>query len=356
MSLASAPAAIKSTAYNLVRSSGLSTIVALSRWRQKRLLILCYHGISQADEHESNTDLYLPPTLFRDRMQMLRAGGYRVLPLADGVKRLSSGTLPEKAVSITFDDGFVDYYRVAAPILREFGYPATVYVSTRYVEAQLPAFPPILSYVLWKGKGQEAESHGLVSDGHPLRTRTKRDRDDSLARLVAATSGKSPEACDDVAAELAQRLHVDYAAIKARRLFHLMTPDEIAETATGLTDIQLHTHRHVQPRDPEAFHREISDNREALSRLGIPSERLAHFCYPMGETRPELPGWLAGAGIVSATTCVPGIASKESNQLLLPRFIDTQGVSRSKFEAWVSGVAALLPGRHATASNGAGHA
>jgi peptidoglycan/xylan/chitin deacetylase (PgdA/CDA1 family) len=315
------------------------------------LLILCYHGVSQVDEHDGCPELYMPADLFRRRMASLREGGYEVLSLPEGVSRLNAGTLPPRAVAITFDDGFVDFSRIAYPILREFGYPATVYVSTQYVQKQFPVFPPILAYILWRARGREADGRGFVSDGLPLKTATALDRSETFRRLVAAVGSSEGAAMTDPvnrdahAAGLAERLGVDYDEIKRRRLFHLMTELELAELEDALVDVQLHTHKHLQPRDRQQFAREIAENRRVLESAGIPEARLRHYCYPNGEVRPELTGWLRELQVRSATTCVPGIAGNDSESLLLPRFVDTQDVTPLKFEAWLCGAAALLPQR-----------
>ena len=308
---------------------------------------LCYHGVSQADEHEGTRELYLPAERFRHRMSAIRDGGYHVLPLSEALDRLTAGTLPPRAVSLTFDDGFVDFLRVAYPILSEFALPATVYVSTEYVEHQFPVFPPILLYLLWRARGQSASGDGIVADGARLETRTEGERETTYRRILKTLhlmNLESPEQRDDFAARLADRLNVDYVSIKSQRLFHLMTRQEVA--AGRLVDVQLHTHRHTQPHDQHEFRREILDNRNALAQLFAGSSSLKHFCYPNGETRPELPGWLRRERIVSATTCVPGLAERNHDPLLLPRFVDTQGVSPLKFEAWLCGAAALLPQRN----------
>ena len=55
--------------------------------------------------------------------------------------------------------------------------------------------------------------------------------------------------------------------------------------------------------------------------------------------------WLAELGVVSATTCDPGLASARSQPLLLHRFIDTTGKPALEFESWLTGVGALLAAR-----------
>ena len=74
--------------------SGISAVLLDSGWRRKRLLILGYHGFSQNDEHLWNPALYVPPEVFRTRLQYLQDHRCTVLPLEEGLRRLYSGTLP----------------------------------------------------------------------------------------------------------------------------------------------------------------------------------------------------------------------------------------------------------------------
>ena len=76
-------------------------------------------------------------------MELLARAGYNVLPLSEAVNRLQHGTLPDRAVVITFDDGLHDFYSVALPILESFGYPVTLYLTTYYVEFNRPVFDPM---------------------------------------------------------------------------------------------------------------------------------------------------------------------------------------------------------------------
>jgi hypothetical protein len=66
-------------------------------------------------------------------------------------------------------------------------------------------------------------------------------------------------------------------------------------------------------------------------------------------THPSFPGWLKRLGVTSATTCFPGIASRESDPLMLPRLIDTVNLSAVEFEGWLTGASAFLPRRRVRA-------
>ena len=104
--------AAKLSLLHVARRAGMSTRVRDSDWRSERLLIIAYHGVSIADEHECANELYMPPDLLRARLQALRSGGYQVLPFGLAVQRMYAGTLPPRAVALTFDDGAHDFSEV----------------------------------------------------------------------------------------------------------------------------------------------------------------------------------------------------------------------------------------------------
>lgn len=289
----------------------------------------------------------MPPEQFAARLRLLQDRGYHVLALDHALRHLYAKSLPPRSVAITFDDGYADFYTRALPLLAEHGYPATVYLTTYYCDYNRPVFDGICSYLLWKGRGQCIAADGLDAKGAVLDLRSARGRAAALARLraSAARRGLSAVQKDALAAELASRVGVDYDALLARRILHLMRPEEVRALPRDLVDVQLHTHRHRTPRDFVHFGEEIWQNRRRIDALQRPAVERAHFCYPSGMFEPELLPWLRALRVRSATTCRPGIASARSDPLLLPRLIDTSRLSLLEFEAWASGVAPLLPRR-----------
>lgn len=334
---------------NLLRAGGVFELVANSEWRRQRLLILCYHGTSIEDEHEWRPLLYIHPDKLEQRLASLKKGNFAVLPLAEALQRLQSGSLPRRSVAITFDDGTYDFYLRAFPLLRQYGFPATVYQTTYYTSLQLPVFNLICSYMLWKRPQQPIADGASLGLPGPLDPRTEEGRTSIVRRLLERTEvdGKTGLQKDAVAAELARLLQIDYEALKRKRILQLMNPAELQEIAENGIDLQLHTHRHRTPDDEALFRREIEDNRQLVQKFA--TSPLVHFCYPSGMYRESFLPWLRKENVVSATTCDTGLVHRQSEPLLLPRFIDHQRRSQVQFESWTTGVGHLMAFRRKAA-------
>jgi peptidoglycan/xylan/chitin deacetylase (PgdA/CDA1 family) len=73
---------------------------------------------------------------FREQMQYLYTNGYTVVTLSDvGLFVRGKKELPEKSVVITIDDGYKSYMDIAYPILREYGFPSTMFVYPEFIGA-----------------------------------------------------------------------------------------------------------------------------------------------------------------------------------------------------------------------------
>jgi peptidoglycan/xylan/chitin deacetylase (PgdA/CDA1 family) len=330
----------------VLAATGALGALGQSAWRRRRLLIICYHSIALRDEHLWNPDIYLSLDQFRHRLDLLRRWRAAVLPLGEAVQRLYDGSLPPRAVVLTFDDGTADFAERAWPALKEFGYPVTVYVTTHYAEYPgTPVFPIIVSYLAWRAGRRQVDVADVM--GGPSLVCDLRRGDGDVRMLVelrerAGRAGLTTAEKHDLVARFAEHLGVDFDAVVASRVLQIMRPDEVARVGQEGADVQLHTHRHRVPEDRALFVRELDDNRARLAAWT--STRGAHFCYPSGVHKPMFLPWLAEAGVETATTCEPGLASPSSNPLLLPRYIDTGGSPDHEYLSWVSGFGAAFAG------------
>jgi peptidoglycan/xylan/chitin deacetylase (PgdA/CDA1 family) len=337
--------AVRVSALAAARRTGLMDAIAASDWRRRRLLIVCYHGVSIADEHRWDPQLYMSPEQLRERFEQLRDGGYQVLPLSEATTRLRAGTLPAKSICLTFDDGFADFAIRAVPLLAEFGFPATLYLTTHYMHHRRPVFNLVVPYLLWRAAGREAPLHGVAGvTSVDARTPSARARTANAVLDAVIRGGLSTVEKDAVARRVADALGLDYDALLASRALQLLSPAEVA-ALPAFVDVQLHTHRHRTPDDRGAFDREVLENRDEIARARPAGNSPAHFCYPSGRyAEAQLP-WLRELGVRTATTCVPALATDDAEPLLLPRFVDTMSVTPAEFAGWTSGVSELLPRR-----------
>lgn len=326
----------------LAKSSGVFHALGRSEWRREQLLILAYHGVSQDDEHLWNPELYFTPESFRGRMTVLKEYGCNVLPLAEALQRLRAKSLPDRSVVLTFDDGFCDFYQKAFPIIREFGWPATVYLTSYYSSYNRPVFDVMCSYLLWKGGGGVVDVRGLISGAaeFDLRSESGRAAAALAVRSFAREARLSAREKDALLTSLAERLCVDYEAILSKRILHLLSADEVAQLAAEGADIQLHTHRHYSPKNRESFMSEVEENRNFIKRF---TKSPCHFCYPSGIYERRNAAWLRETDVASATTCKPGLATFYTNPYALPRLLDTFSLHRVELEGWVCGFSKFLP-------------
>jgi peptidoglycan/xylan/chitin deacetylase (PgdA/CDA1 family) len=97
-------------------------------------VILGFHKIGAPPANGWSTWNYIPETTFTGYLESIRRLGWQVLDLDRFVTALRDpGTLPERALLLTFDDGCRSMLTVAAPLLERFGCPAVLFVPTDHV-------------------------------------------------------------------------------------------------------------------------------------------------------------------------------------------------------------------------------
>jgi len=105
--------------------------------------ILCYHRVAELTPDPFG--LCTPPALFRAHMEYLRRRA-QPLPLEGLLRALDAGDVPERAVVVTFDDGYRDALD-ASGILQELGIPATFFVNSDAIERPHEAWQEVLESI-----------------------------------------------------------------------------------------------------------------------------------------------------------------------------------------------------------------
>jgi peptidoglycan/xylan/chitin deacetylase (PgdA/CDA1 family) len=95
--------------------------------------ILLYHRI---DVSPINSRYYVPPDKFRDQIRLLHDWGYQSISSEMLIRAIREGIeLPPRPVLITFDDGHLDNYTSAFPIMQEYGFTGILYIVANYLGA-----------------------------------------------------------------------------------------------------------------------------------------------------------------------------------------------------------------------------
>jgi peptidoglycan/xylan/chitin deacetylase (PgdA/CDA1 family) len=332
---------LKLASYRVAKAIGLFRLARMFTARSVR--ILAYHGFSQTDEHLFRPKLFMTASTFERRMGLIAANGYHVADLDEAVRRLSTGRVQPDTVVITIDDGFARTLTAAAPTLRRYGYPATVYLTTHHMQSQLPVFDVLVGYLCWKARrGRYALSWPEGASPLQLDLSDDATRDQAYGSLLDLGEALADDVSRLALAEgLARALSLPVGVLSASQAFRLMSADEAAQLGGYGIEIGLHTHRHrFPPGDSETCTRELADNASALSAMGLPFSR--HFCYPSGVLGPGQMEVLQATGALSATTCEPGLAQSSHHAMRLPRTLDGEDLTDIEFEAELSGFGSLF--------------
>lgn len=135
--------------------------------RTARVPILMYHHIADppANAKAVERDLSVSPARFEEQLRHLREAGYQSISTVELVYHLTLGTpLPPKPIIITFDDGYRDVYTNAFPLLQKYGFTATIYVITDFVDRGLT---PYLTWPQIEEMGAAGMEFGAHSRDHP---------------------------------------------------------------------------------------------------------------------------------------------------------------------------------------------
>ena len=293
----------------------------LRSWRRHRGVILAYHRVLPAGSGDltfTQPGMYVTQETFEAQVGYL-ARHYHVVGLGDLLVRPL-----DRTCAITFDDGWLDNYEYAFPILKKYGVPATIFIATGQIGTGRWPWPDRICYYIHNapaGRFVEALASALPSNV------TKHDKgggfpaDRQLAAELVLQRLKGLEHA--LLERVVSRLDRDFAELNdtLHRRRPWMTWDEVDEMSDAGIAFGSHTRSHViLTRVPKAEARvEIQDSRQELSaRLDRP---VTSFCYPNGAYDPELVRMVGEAGYSLAVTTRRGLIGRSADPMTLNRLM-----------------------------------
>ncbi len=140
--------------------------------------MLMYHRVIDPIRGLDQPSINVPPSVFRKQIEGLINRGHEFWRLCDILRlKQSGGSVPDNAVVLTFDDAFHSVYDNAWPVLRELSIPATVFVSTAFLDSVQPMpfdhwglanrtlAPPEAYRAMTSQQSREMQASGLIELG-----------------------------------------------------------------------------------------------------------------------------------------------------------------------------------------------
>lgn len=260
----------------------------------KAVAILMYHGVCDCAPIPTHINFHLGRNLFEQQMQALKRR-YRVLPLSDVVDSVTRGKPLEKAVVLTFDDGYKNNACYAAPKLNRLRLPFSVFVATAYVDNE--CWMP-LNKLYWMWSEGEVSWDEMTSLREQLRNRPA-----AGALKIFALERECPKTISVAAAES----------------FAMLSWDEIREMADKGAEFGSHTHSHCNMAIEGEVQRrqELQLSKELLEKhLGSP---VRLFAYPYGALSEASSANVVQAGYECALSTDYGLVTSHTDRFAMPR-------------------------------------
>lgn len=276
-------------------------------------VVLAYHRVANLTPDPFG--LCTSPATFRAQLEHV-AATCRPLSLDALLEAMAEDRVPDRAVAVTLDDGYLDAFE-ASEILRETGVPATFFVNSGLLGQPRETWEELLSRILL-GEGALPATVPLVVDGCRLELACH----DAAARRAALdvlySQGRGLPAAGR--AELVAAVVAACGADASPRLSHrLLTAEEVRELASRPGhDVGSHTVHHLSLVErPQDAWQQIGPDKEALE--GLVGRPVRAFAYPYGEAPPAAVAAVRAAAFRSGWTVSQGAARPWGDSLVLPR-------------------------------------
>jgi len=283
--------------------------------QRARLTILIYHRVLP------QPDSLQPGCPDRDALDLqlhwIRSC-FQVVPLIQAINDLASGNLPERALCITFDDGYADNFTQALPILKRHKIPATVFVATDYLNGGR-MFNDTVIEILRRSTAGEYDLSDI--DLGTLNLTDTASRIAAIDRILSKVKYLPYTEREQQVARLAARLNVDLQSLPSDLM---LSTAQLQKLHQAGIDIGAHTASHpilatLTDQDAEA---DIARSKAQLEALLDTEVKL--FAYPNGKPGTDYTtrdsALVKKLGFSGAVSTAWGAAHRQTDIYQLPRF------------------------------------
>lgn len=293
---------------------------------RKKIIILMYHGFTDRGVHETIEDsqgLRLNVKKFRLQVEYLKKY-YNVISLDQLIGHYANGTKPpSNSVVITIDDGYESSYALAYPILKQFGVPAAIFLTTDFINKKEMLWHDRVEYAVNMTKSNSFNlkicKEELFLDLRDSNSKKIYSRE-IITKLKSMPQELMGEIIESLEAGLGQKLSLDN---DMPEIYRPLEWDEILEMIkSGIILIGSHTCGHVilTRCSPEIGEKELFLSKRVIENKTGLNCRL--FCYPnggIGDFDYKTKKLLKESGYSCGLTAVDGINDAHSDVFELKR-------------------------------------
>ncbi|MFK7913284.1 MAG: polysaccharide deacetylase family protein [Pseudomonadales bacterium] len=304
----------------------------MSLWRranQDRIAVLTIHSVLDEDALDDFRPMrkYLELAKFRENLEFLQQRA-TFLSLSQALDILEGKAEPvANGIVLTFDDGYMNNFSLALPVLKALGIPATFFLVTSRVENRRPFWFDRIDFALQKNLSERFRIRVCGKTVNVEGTSPAQLRKAMLASFrILMSEGYNDRDLDDHVDEMLAPLE----ALQGQRLIDYYDEDSPCAIVTlpvlkqaiksDLVTIGSHTHHHVRLTtmpDIDAIEELRRSAEWITSRTGTTPD---FFCYPNGSYDRRTGGLIQAAGYRAALTCVEGLCSPgKQSAMFLPR-------------------------------------
>lgn len=293
---------------------------------KKNAFVLTYHRVLPSLQEVQTIvqpGMYVLVDTFRSHLRTLKEN-YNVLPLEELISRSERGLCLRNCCALTLDDGWLDNFTYAFPILQEYHIPATIFLATNHIGTNRLFWPEEFAFYLKNPAIKTAFQHDSIL-GVFLNDIGGADEDETsfdyvIRALKQLPPYKRENLLQDIRA-IAGEWHVERQLMNWKEVLTMQ--------ASGLISFGAHTANHVildQVPFSEAKAEIVSSLDEIERRIGVRPE---FFAYPNGNNTDELQTFLRHHGIRGAVTTKKGWFRSGTSLFNIPRIGIHEDISRT---------------------------
>jgi len=312
---------------------------AAARFNRRKILVLGYHDLyADAVDPVDNFDgLRVGRDRFERQMRYV-AAHYHVVPLDQLLDPSVSSRDGKPLAAITFDDGYKNVYRVAYPVLRQLGLPATVFVIPDFsLHGRMPWWERLRALVA--GTRRPVAIVPIQGMRRYVPLITVGDREELLVQLAAELHGVPPEAREESLTRLAADLGAEE---RSQPRSAPLSVDELREMISGGITVGSHgrSHDSFLHLSDEALFAELTESKQILEL--VTGQPVTWLAYPYGDYSGTSIDAVRRAGYRGAVTTSPRLYDAAADPHAIPRICVDDKLSFAHFIVAVSGLGDFL--------------